>query len=245
MDINIDDLISLYNSGMSVNKLAKKFGCSRSAIGHRLKQRGITPRNMVEARRLWGSQMTQAEKAHMTAAAHAATKGVPQPYERLCERAITIERNYTKFASDAENIFADMLRSRGLDITQQKAIGKYNIDIAINKPPIAVEIFGGGWHSTGRHMARFQERVKYLADCGYRTIIIWANGCGVTSAAADYIISFIESTSFDEPINGDYWMIRGDGKPTTAGKHYFDGLPGKPGPCARDKITGRFTSSVG
>jgi hypothetical protein len=106
-----------------------------------------------------------------------------------------------------------MLQERGFSVTPQKAIGIYNVDIAVNGTPVIVEIFGGGWHCSGHHLARHRERFDYLLNSGYFPIIVWVNGTRspLESGAADYIIACIQDIRGTKPVWSKEKMIRGNG----------------------------------
>ena len=137
--------------------------------------------------------------------------------------------------SPAENDLAKMLRDSFYDVTQQKAFGIYNVDIAFDSLPIAVEIFGGGWHKTGAHFRRFFERSKYILDAGWHLVIIWLRGSNpktyfkgwpLTIGARDYLLSFAQVCSTDPSFRSQYRVIRGDGKLLTGSE-----------PCLYDEAT--------
>lgn len=158
------------------------------------------------------------ERMRLTNAAHAAVRGRRQSVEHRCKTALTIERN-AKVASAYEADMIQWLTEEGISVTPQKAIGPYNIDIAIDESRIAVEIFGGNWHATDRHAARFAKRMEYLLRSGWTVIVIWAcKGWGGKTlwsrASADYVIALHKVNRSRESASGEKHVIRGDGKTT-------------------------------
>ena len=110
--------------------------------------------------------------------------------------------------------FAARLSERGLDVTPQRAIGPYNLDIAVNAPLIAVEIYGGKWHSTGTHRIRHFERCKYLLDLGWNVVIVWVDGLRypLDIGADNYIVAFVEQLRRAPTVRGQYRVILGNGR---------------------------------
>lgn len=60
----------------------------------------------------------------------------------------------------AERQRAAMLRERGVEVTEQLAVGRYNVDVALDESPVAVEVSGGGGNA--RRQARRVPRIAAL-----------------------------------------------------------------------------------
>ena len=85
-----------------------------------------------------------------------------------------------------------------LILLPQLAIDRYNIDIAIHKPTIALEVFGGYWHFYGRHAGRFAQRCKYITDSGFTIVIVVIGRNGLnTGLIGDYIVALSQKLSSD------------------------------------------------
>lgn len=244
MSLDDGEIVRLYNSGMSVKALAAKFGVSRNVIDRRLKRANIIPRGRSESMFVRMSQTSPEERMRLTAFAHDAKRGVPEPFDRRCQIAATRERTLSG-STPAEVDFCNSLIDRGFKCILQKAVGSYNIDIAIIEPPIAVEIFGGGWHHSGRHAARYRKRIEYLIDCGYTPIIIWVGkNWPLGIGAIEYIIALSQKLSSGEADGREEHVIRGDGYLCSVGDRKFNCFPGKRLTYHRDTTTGRYTSSA-
>lgn len=216
-------IVDRYTSGESEKAIADSLIVSRQVIRRILQNTGTKIRGIHEANTLMMSQRTPEEHRRNTARANTSVRGIPQTYELSCKLAKSRQRNMTAHICKSEQIVIDALRNCGIDVTPQKAVGRYNIDIAIEKFSIAVEIFGGNWHAYGRHAARFRKRFDFLLDCGWLPIIIW--DCAtypLTSGAVEYIISVYERLSRGEPIRRQEHVIRGDGNPTGIGQSQLD-----------------------
>jgi len=211
-NLNIQDISKRYLAGESEQKIAKSLGVSRSVIARRLAEAGIRRRTESEIRKLmWKKITSSTERKRLMSAAHAAIRDVTQSEEHRCKIAITREQRQIGIER-AERILADKLRKYGLTITLQKAIGRYNVDIAIHEGSIAVEIFGGHWHGHGRHAARFRKRFDYLLNSGWLPIIIWVTKhFPLELKAIEYLVSLAKRRSSGESFRCQEHVIRGDG----------------------------------
>jgi very-short-patch-repair endonuclease len=221
IDRDINNIIDRYNAGESEQSIAKSYQVSRAVIRRRLLQSEVVIRNIKEANKLFSSQLTPAQKRAKTVKAHDAIRGKRQSEQHRAKIARFYETTRGGNVSVSENQIEEALQKRGVDVTPQKAIGRYNIDLALNVNSIALEIFGGGWHGYGRHATRFNERSEYLFDRGWTLIVVWVDlRRGFDPIViADYAISLSEVLSHDPTARCKHYVIRGDGKPTTFGSN--------------------------
>ena len=221
--LDVDAIVDRYLAGESVNALAKAFGVSRSAITRRLNESDVIIRGQTQANQLMMSKRTPEQNQKFTQAAHDSVRGKPHSYERLCRKAQNVQRNFTEFKSPYESDLADELTRLGIEFVPQLAVGKYNIDFGIGDN-IALEVYGGGWHSSGRARARFNERSEYLFNCGYAIIICWALFSIRFDAAAiaEYIIALSDKLRSDPSARCKHYVIGCDGKPSSVGQSHLD-----------------------
>jgi len=205
-DLPIKKIAQAYLSGQPEYKIAKFYHVSRNVIRLRLLMAGIRPRTESEARRLCWQQMTPEQRKNQLKAAHDATKGSKMPLEALEKAAKTKEKNALKHCSKYELQFQKMLEKRGIKTVLQKAVGPYNCDLATF--PVCMEIFGGNWHSYGRHAARFEKRIRYLLNHGWFVLIFPVNKRSpLTEAMADYAASYIKRIYRTKPTTCEYRVI--------------------------------------
>lgn len=204
----ISSLINLYVvSGISENALAKKFGVGRNAIKGFFKRQGIKRRSQSESETLKWAQMTENQRKNQVKKAHAATKEILLKPETREKAAQTREKK-GKFDSAYEMVFYNWLLDLGLSPIVQKAIGRYNCDFAIDS--VAVEIFGGNWHWTGRHLTRLFERTDYLLNAGFHIIIIQVSYQAPLSVeCAKYVASYCDLVRGNPATPCEYRVIRG------------------------------------
>ena len=224
MDIpDLDTIIARYIAGETEQSLALEFNLARTVMRRRLLEAGIKPRTISDTMLTRWANVTPEQREAMLGPAHKAVTGRPQTIEFLQRCALGRERT-KKAATPVETTLANWLRDYGLNITQQKAIGIYNIDVAVNEPPVAIEIFGGNFHSSGRHAARFHERYKYILDSGWSVLIIWidAKRYPLTIYCANQAFNLCEHIGPLPSNSREYWVIRGDGYFLTASEKYFN-----------------------
>jgi very-short-patch-repair endonuclease len=239
-EITVNEVVALYNAGMSEKAIEKKIGLSRPAIRNRLLKAGIKPRNRSESMYLRMSQTSPEERKRLASAAHDAVRGTSQTEEHRLKVAAGVERNCVN-VSRTEIIVGEMLAERGFTFTRQKAVGRYNVDIALHEVPIAVEIFGGHWHCYGSHAARFRRRTDYILDQGWSVVCIWVSRQHPLEVSAiEHIVSLAEMLRRGEPVERREQMILGNGESTTIGECQLNGIPVVPGPNPRDNATGRY-----
>jgi very-short-patch-repair endonuclease len=239
---NADSIISEYASGVSEKSLAKSNSVSRDVIHRILVANGTPIRTMSAAMYARMARTSPEERSRVAAASHDAIRGTKRSKDELVRRANTRALCYERTVSIYEDIFAKMLQTRGAEFSRQSPIGPYNSDFSIGS--VAVEIYGGGWHFYGRHLARAKKRLDYLLNAGWHVLIICVSSpVGILGPAADYAISFSQNSSSDPSTLREYRMIRGDGDELSRFRSDDDDLPVIfPRRNARDGETGRYFS---
>jgi len=240
-NIDTNNLYRIYQSGALLIDIAKQFGISWDCVRQRFIRAGLPLRSISESHRIAASRVSQEERSRRVAAAHNAIRNKRQSFEHRCKIALTREQKGLGI-SRIERRCLYFLEERGFKCIAQKAIGSYNVDIAITKPPITVEIFGGHWHASGRHADRFRKRIDYILNAGWHPIIVWVTrDYPFEIGVIKYIVSVAEKLSSNKSIRRQEHMIRGDGELTSIGKRKFNNLPIISSSQTRDKATGRYT----
>jgi len=232
----------MYVTGKSVNAISKHYGCTRSTVVRVLKEAGIRLRGRSEAETVKWAQMKSASRRRQTEAAQEAVRGRKRSFETLCKTAKTRETRQTH-KSVTEDILASMLQRMGFAPVIQKAIGPYNCDLAVH--PVAMEIFGGGWHWHGLHLRRSEKRFRYILDRGWNilAVVISPPRWPLNSEVADYIGAYLEALSSHPPEICEYRMIRGAGELLASGRADDDHIAIIPAlRSTRDPVSGRYKS---
>lgn len=187
-------------------------------------KRGWATRSVAEASALRYADTTPEYRRAITAAAHDAARGSSHSFEYRCRIALGKERTLAN-QSETERLLLDMLP---VGAKPGKAIGPYNVDIAVGT--VAVEVYGGTWHSGGRAAARFPQRVRYILDQGWSVVLIWVEQARypLAVAAAEYVIALGEFTRRHPTAPTQYRVIRGTGEEIVRGCAKDDHFPLKP-----------------
>lgn len=223
LSIPVEEMTAAYLSGESVAALARRYKVSRKAITGRLVAAGVPLRTMGEANQIIAQSRTPEQRAAGMLKAQAATRGAQHSETHRRKIAETREQ-VGAGVSRHELRLAQMLQDRGIQAVPQKAVGRYNVDLASGS--VAVEVFGGGWHGYGRHRRRAPKRLRYILDEGWNLLVIWTSVHfpDVTGEAADYVVAFVEEASRNPALRGEYRVIWGDGKDVTSSYRDVDDL---------------------
>lgn len=200
-----DRFLELHNQGLTFEEIAKTCGCSRSQVG-----------------KLFSVYGYKFDTAYKTKAAHNAVRGMKRTIEDLEKRALGKEKKPPKM-SRWETLFSDWLTSQNIPFTYSKAFGKYNIDFAIGDS-VAVELYGGAFHSDGRAAARLNDRMTYILNRGWNVYIIWCLSYekSIFPGCLDDFLVFLKHTGRDEAFRGKYRVIWSDGDPVSFGGYESD-----------------------
>lgn len=192
----------------SYDQIAKELGYSQSYIA-----------------KLFSVYNVKVPRERMLNPMHDAVRGKKRTLDELIKRAIGKEHKPPAM-SKYETQFANLLNDARIPFVFNKAIGKYNVDFAIGDS-IAVEIYGGLFHTTGRAVARLNERMDYILNAGWNIYIIWcfSNKSFVSDSCFKDFITFREAMSRNKASIGQYRVVRGNGDFVSVGSLESDYLP--------------------
>jgi len=214
---NLDELAKHYKSGEPLYRLASEIEASRQTLRRYLEDRGVDIRSESEARELaWQRIKAEGRTEEFVKPAHQARRGQSVDHSEKVNRAQAREKaaqNGNIPLGHHEPALADTLSAKGLEITQQRAVDAYNIDVAIDAPPIAVEVLGRPLNRKARRV--FRDRVKSLFNAGWGVVYVtayeWRTDICITSIA-NQLHSFAEHPRWNKAtISGQYWVIGSDG----------------------------------
>lgn len=86
------------------------------------------------------------------------------------KNAETRQREWERFASFQAKAIIEELNKHGLFPTPEYAIYRYNIDLAFPSVKLAVEVDGGNWHQTEKHLRIQDQKEKYLTSQGWQIL---------------------------------------------------------------------------
>jgi len=241
LSLPVEEICHLYESGMSENQLAKRYGVGRRAIRNRLLFAGVFIRNQSAAESLKWSFMSKEQRIKQVAAAHRAVRGSKVSWITKCKHAKTIEQRPSN-VSAKEIELRKMLNNRGIKTIPQKAIGAYNCDLAAF--PVAVEVWSGHWHWHGRHFRRIEERFRYILNAGWNIYVVAINKkFPLNNRVVDYLAAHIKKLRRSKSTTTKYWVVWGAGNYIASGSlndNHISVVP--PFTNARDITTGRYKS---
>lgn len=216
--------IDYVEHGLAEHVLAHQHGVSRNVVARWLRDADIPRRSSSEAGLVRAAQMSPEQRAEQAAAAHAAVRGRKSSWYERCRIAKTRQWNPPAL-SRHEQIFESNLRNRDIPYRREVAIGPYNVDFTLG--PVAVEILGGEWHLD--KVERHGERTPYILSEGWCLAFVWAvENYPLGPGAANQVITFANSASWNPTLLGEYRVVRGDGYLIARGRCDDGEFPGIP-----------------
>ena len=235
------DILALYNSGTGVAGIADQLGFTRGHMIRFFKKYNIPMRSRRDQQIERMKNATEEQIKFLTKNAHLASKGRKHTFEEKCKRARTRYANQSFQDSKYEALLSGAFRDNGIDFVREYPVGPYNLDFLVGN--IAVEIFGGHFHSSGHHNAIFHERTKYILNSGFSIIFAFANRDSFESVIANKIMILLNIFRSDEAGIAKYRVIWGTPDRLTGGSAYDDNFPLVcPTTHIRDVRTGRYKS---
>jgi hypothetical protein len=210
----------MYNSGLSVKKLAIEFGCSRPTIVDRLQSRGITQRNRSESMYLRMSQTDMEGRKKLVAGANNGMRNSTkeQRENRLQKASIKKQQSLSKVGILEDFVFNAI---KDLSPVAQKSFGVYNIDIAVGT--VAIEIHNASAYPHTHKPTR--KRIVNLLKGGWTVIYIkFGKEAIINETAINNLRFLIQHPRFYPSVACKYWMIRGTGEIATIGGLNGDNL---------------------
>lgn len=159
-----------WDKELSSEQIAEQYGVRGTTVRNWLRGYEIPRRSLSEAKRLDMKRWSYEDRLRITAKSRF-VKGVKRSHEELCKMALGRQRKAKP--SKYEAVLFKELRKAGYDIVLHKAVDKFNIDIAIPKQRLAIEVHGGNWHATSkRKKAQDNRKDKVLSSLGWKVIPI-------------------------------------------------------------------------
>ena len=211
--------VDRYIAGEYLNKLAKESGVSRRRLEQAIIASGHRLRGISEAAYMRFAVMGGRERKALTAKANRAKRGKAALEISLERRARHVQQSL-QLTSRADLMMAVWLMQRGVTLTPQKAIGRYNVDIAIDELLVAVEI-NGRWHYFPSRISGEAQRREYLHSRGWKIIDVVLSSSAqkpwkhVGPGCADRIVELLEALRCNKAAWGEHLVIGGHGEDFT------------------------------
>ena len=161
------EAVDAYVAGESELSIARRYGVSRRVVGRHLDRAGVQRRGRSAAGLVRASRLTPIERQLQAQAAHAAKRGKRESEEQRERVALAREKSGAGMSDIELQLYAH-LWADNIEVVSQKAVGRYNIDLAI-ADDLAVEVLGGAWHTSKRHA----DRTAFLLERGWRVLFLW------------------------------------------------------------------------
>jgi DNA-binding transcriptional ArsR family regulator len=225
-------LAERYRAGESVLALAEAFDVSRSIVRRHLEAEGVELRSHGAAGLVRAARECPQWRRDQLAAARAAAGKYPRDAEAASTRRAITRENLAAQTGRGEILMHAWLLERGLPVVAQKAVGKYNVDLAVT--PVAVEILGGGWHAA---KASHGVRTPYILNQGWNLAMVWnyEGRSALTEHAADSVVAYLQEVRRDPAATGQYRVISGDGETLATGSVDGDEYALVPPPRSRER----------
>jgi very-short-patch-repair endonuclease len=204
-------IVARYRNGDPLLALAKTYGVCRRTIARLLTRHRVKLRSASEQERLKWASMTDEQRRRQVDAAHEAARGRKVP---LRERRMRAQTRFEKqtLIGPHERAFAKLLDAAGIKYRQQLPCGVYNLDFALTKYRVAVEIQMGSGNALAR--ANRGKRNKYILDQWHLFEVRKTGTCRgspISPTVVEELIAFAKLTRLDQPSPGQHRVIRPDG----------------------------------
>lgn len=173
LKLPVQEIVTMYASGLSAYEIADHFGVNEGTIRRNLSSAGIKPRTTSECTILRFSRMTKEERVEHAKRTADALRGKTQSYEHRCALAKAREKNVTHVGAGEKHIL-EVLKEKGFEVTPQKAFGRYNVDIAVNEKLVAVEVYTGRSWLGAEKFKTVREKMEYIFSLGWKPIVVFA-----------------------------------------------------------------------
>jgi len=223
-----EEIVRLYRSGVSRRELAERFGFfAGSAQGRSgrptglyriLAEAGVPIRDSCESNAAWY-------------ASNSSERVRQRQYAAWIAGAKRRERDLLN-VSPAEPILVGALEALGVRVVQQLAVDIYNLDIAIEELPIAIEVEGGTEFAPSQRTLS-KARLEYLLNQHWAVLWVVHHGLGLKAgdirAVTDKILALLDLARRDESVFGKYGVINRQGKTLTGSRYKLSTRPRIPG----------------
>lgn len=230
--------IALYRYGIGLRGVAERLDVPIMALKSEFKRQGIKLRTQSEQETIKWSLMTKEQRANQVSNANKSMIG----YKPSVDSLLKTSNSRSRRTSIYETKFADYLASRGISFKEQVPIHIYNVDFVIGN--VAVEIFGGNWHSFGAHANRFRKRSEEIFNSGYALAILTIDKPNTMSdRVCGNFVSLIDVLNCDKASVGKYGVVWSTSNTITTG--CLDNIESaliNPSTNIRDRVTGRYKS---
>jgi len=189
-DPQLKDLLNqkIWVENKSIEALEREYSVSTPALFDWCKRLGVPTRSGSEANLIRFANSTKEENLAITAKAHAAVRGSKRSKADLEKRALSVEHQPM---SKWELWFAKWLLEANITgFRHNYALNIFNLDFAFPENKIAIEIDGGGWHSSERKQLQDAKKEAFLFEQGWTLYRVTSNGWKSKRVITEYPQSY-------------------------------------------------------
>ena len=212
---NLRALIALYKKGKSLNALADESGVSRPALLRRFREDGIAIRGRSEAEELkWATLKTNREAVERQCGAAWDASAGRVVGDATKRRQARTRAKTLQYVGRYERRIRRALAQLGVLAVAQRPVGAYNLDLALDKPSVAVEVQHSRSISNNGNTSLRAKRIEYLFGRGYALMVVWVKPGDSFSAmrVAKQVLAFSDLVRRDGAARRQYGVVRGDGE---------------------------------
>lgn len=200
-----------YEGGISEQGLAAKYRVSRQTIRRHLVAAGATIRGVVDAIEVRVAQFTPEDRKRMARVCRTHLCGHSHSDAHRQRIAKSKESSQSHITND-EILLADGLRERGLTITPQKAIDRYNVDLGIEGCRIALDVFSKEFAKDRHCSIHFRQRSDRIIEAGWLPLNFRFHSFALAPAAIDAICELANQRIAGKLLSRPELTLRSDGK---------------------------------
>ncbi len=217
------NIAKAYRARESTTAIAARYGITRETVFNIAKRNGIA-RTRHEEQILRNAGRTSAQRKKLVLAANRARRSKKATDAEIIAKAITREQRGL-FVGRGERLLAELLEKQGFQAISQKAVHRYNIDLAIEN--VAVELaFSSKTDPTTRPGEA--RKIEYLLQHGWHVLYIMGDRRRrheVTHETANAVVAFIQLAERHPTTLREYRVIRCSGQLLTSRKTDCDHRP--------------------
>ncbi|MCS3667432.1 transposase-like protein [Salinibacter ruber] len=213
IQVNDQKVIDMYRSGDSVQKIADAHDVSRTPINRILDNNNVSRRSASEANEIRFSNMSQSERSKLTNPANRALRNKSDQWKTSVSRkqAISKQKTLNKIGK-GEWETAAFFAKHDITPVMQKALGVYNLDVAVGS--VGVEVH----NAKGHPHTEYRSRIQSVLESGWHIFYIKIRFEPLQELALMKAMEFFNAARQDPQIPRQYRLIDGSGDFLAHGK---------------------------
>jgi hypothetical protein len=216
-----EQIFKFFNTGCTVNTIAKKIGRSRSFIKTVLLENGFNSLSISEGNKR--SALFLSKERRKERAKSALKVNINKFYPRESTQQAALKNQASGFyIGVGESEICNFMAEKKIDFIPQMAWNGYNIDIMVGN--LAVEVHCVATNPF--YITRNIKKTVELMSSGINVVFVWVRPKNKTISikTLNYIVELSKLSSQNPTAVGQHWVIRGDGELVSDTQRYFDDI---------------------